>query len=260
MSLIIVAMLLCAGLSSPLVIRQSCHVQVAAHTFYGFPDNDPPGCAIAYDCGRGLAAGGAGTFNDPLTFASAPGEFQICEIIYDPYLRKYLRMEDSCDSCNRDWANKVWHIDIWTGSSTVNGGNDQVNCENRLTPAPQHKPVIRGPGPNLPVDASGTTSFHQRRKRMQIHQLVLFSFVALAASAPGAEDKRSGILDGYESAGDMDFPNAPKNEPTQEPDRRFNGIYIPHTIEWKIPPHRRSEAETNLSSGGAEVTGEYIEN
>ncbi|KAE8336889.1 hypothetical protein BDV24DRAFT_167813 [Aspergillus arachidicola] len=95
---------------------------------------------------------------------------------------------------------------------------------------------------------------------MQIHQLVLFSFVALAASAPGAEDKRSGILDGYESAGDMDFPNAPKNEPTQEPDRRFNGIYIPHTIEWKIPPHRRSEAETNLSSGGAEVTGEYIEN
>ncbi|KAK6819910.1 hypothetical protein RU639_006997 [Aspergillus parasiticus] len=154
MSLIIVAMLLCAGLSSPLVIRQSCHVQVAVHTFYGFPDNDPPSCAISYDCGRGLTAGGAGTFNDPLTFASAPGEFQICEIIYDPYLRKYLRMEDSCDSCNWDWANKVWHIDIWTGSSTVNGGNDQVNCENRLTPAPQHKPIIRGPGPNLPVDAT----------------------------------------------------------------------------------------------------------
>ncbi|GAB1206825.1 hypothetical protein APSETT445_005527 [Aspergillus pseudonomiae] len=105
-----------------------------AHTFYGFPDNDPPGCAIAYDCGRGLTAGGVGTFNDPLTFASAPGEFQICEIIYDPYLRKYLRMEDSCDSCNRNWANKVWHIDIWTGSSTVNGGNDQLDCENKYTP------------------------------------------------------------------------------------------------------------------------------
>ncbi|KAF7615647.1 hypothetical protein AFLA_009156 [Aspergillus flavus NRRL3357] len=94
---------------------------------------------------------------------------------------------------------------------------------------------------------------------MQIHQLVLFSFVGLAASAPVAEDKRSGILDGYETAGDMDFPNAPKNEPTQEPDRLFNGIYIPHTIEWKIPPHRRSEAETDLSSGGATETEDDIE-
>ncbi|KAE8140357.1 hypothetical protein BDV38DRAFT_280353 [Aspergillus pseudotamarii] len=154
MSLIFVAMLLGVGLSSRLAIRQSCHVQDVAHTFYGFPDNDPPGCAIAYDCGRGLTAGGVGTFNDPLTFASAPGEFQICEVIYDPYLRKYLRMEDFCDSCNRNWANKVWHIDIWTGSSAVNGGNDQINCENRLTPTPQHKPIIRGPGPNLPIDAT----------------------------------------------------------------------------------------------------------
>lgn len=64
---------------------------------------------------------------------------------------------------------------------------------------------------------------------------------------------------GYESAGDMDFPNAPKNEPTQEPDRLFNGIYIPHTIEWKIPPHRRSEAETDLSSGRATETEDDIE-
>ncbi|EIT81236.1 hypothetical protein AO1008_02922 [Aspergillus oryzae 100-8] len=101
--------------------------------------------------------------------------------------------------------------------------------------------------------------FPIRSKKMQIHQLVLFSFVGLAASAPVAEDKRSGILDGYESAGDMDFPNAPKNEPTQEPDRLFNGIYIPHTIEWKIPPHRRSEAETDLSSGGAKETEDDIE-
>ena len=27
-------------------------------TFYGYPDNDPPGPAIAYDCGRGNRAGG----------------------------------------------------------------------------------------------------------------------------------------------------------------------------------------------------------
>lgn len=27
-------------------------------TFYGYPDNDPPGPATAYDCGRGSRAGG----------------------------------------------------------------------------------------------------------------------------------------------------------------------------------------------------------
>ena len=27
-------------------------------TFYGYPDNSPPGPAIAHDCGRGYTAGG----------------------------------------------------------------------------------------------------------------------------------------------------------------------------------------------------------
>lgn len=27
-------------------------------TFYGYPDNDPPGPAISYNCGRGNRAGG----------------------------------------------------------------------------------------------------------------------------------------------------------------------------------------------------------
>ncbi|KAE8377712.1 hypothetical protein BDV26DRAFT_292937 [Aspergillus bertholletiae] len=154
MSLKLVVIFLCVGLSSPLTIPQSCYVQDAVHTFYGYPDNDPPGCAIAYDCGRGLTAGGVGTFDDPVTFATAPGEFEICEIIYDPYLRKYLRMEDYCGSCNQSWDSEVWQIDIWTGSSTVNGGNDQLDCENQLTPTPQNQPIIREPGPHLLVDAT----------------------------------------------------------------------------------------------------------
>ena len=57
----------------------------------------------------------------------------------------------------------------------------------------------------------------------------------------------------------MDFPNALMNERKKEPERMFNGIWIPLTIEWKIPPHIRSEAETNLSAGGAEETGDDIE-
>ncbi|KAE8352703.1 hypothetical protein BDV28DRAFT_157661 [Aspergillus coremiiformis] len=154
MALILTSILLGVGLGTTFAVPMPCHVQDVAHTFYGFPDNDPPGSGIAYNCGRGLTAGGVGTFNDPLTFASAPGEFEVCETIYDPFLRKYLRMEDFCNSCNRDWANKIWHIDVWTGSNSVNGGNEQLDCEIKLTPTPQHKPIIRRPGPNLPVDGT----------------------------------------------------------------------------------------------------------
>jgi hypothetical protein len=61
-------------------------------TFFGFPDNDPPSADTAYDCGgRNFVAGGSGTFDDPLTMASAEGEFSQCEIVYVPYLQKYAR-------------------------------------------------------------------------------------------------------------------------------------------------------------------------
>lgn len=125
------------------------------HTFYGYPDNDPPGADIAYDCGRGFKAGGTGTFNDPLTFASAEGEFSRCEVIYDPYLKKYLRYEDFCAQCTTDWKKNVHHIDVWTGSPKTNGGNEQIQCENSLTPDKQT--IVRKPASNLPVD--GKCSF-----------------------------------------------------------------------------------------------------
>jgi hypothetical protein len=117
--------------------------------------NHVPGPATAYDCGRGFKAGGTGTYTDPLTFASAPGEFNQCEVIYDPYLRKYLRFEDFCAQCNTDWkANpKINHIDVWTGSVNVNGGQEQIQCENDLTPADRSQTIVRQPSANLPVDS-----------------------------------------------------------------------------------------------------------
>lgn len=42
---------------------------------------------------------GTGTYTNPLTFASAPGEFTSCEVIYVPYLKKYARFEDYCAQC-----------------------------------------------------------------------------------------------------------------------------------------------------------------
>lgn len=43
---------------------------------------------------------GTGSHSNPLTAASAPGEFDQCEILYIPYLRKYVIIEDTCAKCS----------------------------------------------------------------------------------------------------------------------------------------------------------------
>jgi hypothetical protein len=82
---------------------QGCSITTGVTTtFYGAPDNDPPGAATAYNCGgRNYVAGGTGTYANPLTFASAAGEYNSCEIVYFPYLKKYLRYEDYCQQCSK---------------------------------------------------------------------------------------------------------------------------------------------------------------
>ncbi|QIX02141.1 hypothetical protein AMS68_007658 [Peltaster fructicola] len=65
-------------------------------SFYGKETHKDP---IAYpECGRRIP-GGKGTYESPLTMATAPGEFNKCEIIYVPYLLKYVRFEDVCVDC-----------------------------------------------------------------------------------------------------------------------------------------------------------------
>lgn len=138
------------AISHPLTQNRTCMtITGVTHTFYGFPDNDPPGPAIANDCGRGFVAGGTGAYSDPLTFASAEGEFNPCEIIYDPYLQKYLRYEDICADCTVNWKRGVVHIDVWTGDRAVDGGADQIECEFALTKGTQT--IVRGPNKDLPV-------------------------------------------------------------------------------------------------------------
>jgi len=150
--------------------------QVAV-TFYGYPDNTPAGSGIKCDleykadcdscnngnssnilrattCGpRGETAGGTGTYDDPLTMASAPKWFCHLEVVYLPYIKKYLRYEDYCQACIDDAKNgKDIHIDLWTGSTKTNGGKTQIKCENALTPGSMQE-MIRNPPPNLPVDS-----------------------------------------------------------------------------------------------------------
>ncbi|CAL8580568.1 hypothetical protein XPA_006290, partial [Xanthoria parietina] len=152
--LIVQTVFLASGLLAqafPLTERACSTRSGVTHTFYGYPDNDPPGPATAYNCGgRNNVAGGTGTYTNPLTFASAPGEFTSCEVIYVPYLKKYARFEDYCAQCATDWKTGKYHIDLWTGSSTVNGGANQIQCENNLTPNAQS--IVRQPPSNLAVD------------------------------------------------------------------------------------------------------------
>ncbi|KAF1732760.1 uncharacterized protein CRV24_006652 [Beauveria bassiana] len=120
-------------------------------TFYGYPDNDPPGPAISGNCGRGNRAGGTGTYDDPVTIATAPGELNQCEIVYLPFLTKYGRVEDYCAQCESDWKRGQPHIDIWTGSASRNGGQAQIDCENRLTPGGRYS-IVRDPPKNYGVN------------------------------------------------------------------------------------------------------------
>lgn len=50
---------------------------------------------------KGYQLSGSGTYSDPVTIATAPGELNQCEIIYIPLLTKYGRVEDSCAQCSK---------------------------------------------------------------------------------------------------------------------------------------------------------------
>lgn len=126
------------------------YVKNSRVTFYGGPDNDPPWSdATAFSCdpSRGFHAGGTGAYDDPLSFATADGEYETCEIVYSPYVKKYLRKDDFCATCT------VPQIDIWTGSPhSQKYGDKQIKCEERLTPD-KGQLVIRNPPKNLPVNS-----------------------------------------------------------------------------------------------------------
>jgi hypothetical protein len=117
-------------------------------TFYGFPDNDPPGNGTSIKCpDRDHAASGDGSFQNPLTMAAAEGAFPDCEVAYSPYLKKYLRLEDTCANCQGNW------VDVWIGSSIEDGGDPQKQCENSLTGSDNGKhAIIFSPPPNLEVN------------------------------------------------------------------------------------------------------------
>jgi Ricin-type beta-trefoil lectin domain len=132
-------------------------------TLYGWPDNSPPGDAIAYPEDEGYptihnVASGTGTYANPITYATDQAELAIGTIVYYPYLHRYFIMEDDCTECDEDWTGSgpdggpgLYHIDLWIGGE---GGNssDVINCEDNLTQNSEQ--VIIDPPSNEPVDTT----------------------------------------------------------------------------------------------------------
>jgi hypothetical protein len=113
-------------------------------TLYGWPDNSPPGDAIAYPMDAGyptihnVATAGQtysspGTFATDATWESKQGELPVGVIVYDPHFQKYFILEDECVQCESDWANGEYHIDLWIGGNPPANDTDVENCEDALT-------------------------------------------------------------------------------------------------------------------------------
>jgi 3D (Asp-Asp-Asp) domain-containing protein len=113
--------------------------QTMEATFYGWDDNSPPGNAIAYPKSSGFptvhdAAGGTGTYADPITFASDKSELPIGTLVYAAFIEKYLVMEDDCGGCVSDWStSKSWHIDVWMNSDGSETASKLFDCEDQWT-------------------------------------------------------------------------------------------------------------------------------
>ena len=119
-------------------------------TFYGWYDNTPPGCAIAYP-DLHQCAGGTGSYSDPITFASDTAEIAAGTKIYVPRLEKYFIMEDDCTECDQDWSGQgpdggpgMWHFDLWAGGQN---GNESalLDCEDALTQDGSENVIISPP-------------------------------------------------------------------------------------------------------------------
>lgn len=123
-------------------------ISSAYMTFYGWPDNSPPGPDIAYPVIH-KQAGGTGTYRDPITFASTTKEFPKGTRIYVPYLKRYLLMEDHCVDCAKDWSRGKAHVDVWAGGDSRHK-RAVLACEDKLTPDGKVK-IVPNPPKNLPV-------------------------------------------------------------------------------------------------------------
>ena len=110
-------------------------------TFYGWPDNSPPGGAIAYPKNGGFptvhnVAGGTGTYANPIHLRDRPGgatgrdaavRSGHREVPGDGRRLRRVRHRLVFDS-------QKWHVDVWMNSNgTAADSNAVLGCEDQWT-------------------------------------------------------------------------------------------------------------------------------
>ena len=139
---------------------QPARVQ-ATITFYGWPDNAPPGNKIAHPVLH-KHAGGDGTYCNPTTFATERKNDKAIPYgikIYVPFMKQYFIREDLCTTSGpgsgsgSNGCYGLW-FDLWVGGNKNSKKQAVFKCERELTP--NHEvPVILWPRDGMPVAHAG---------------------------------------------------------------------------------------------------------
>ena len=143
------------------VVKQQPTTVSATITFYGWPDNSPPGNGIAHGIIH-KHAGGDGTYCNPTTFATEHSNNRRIPYgikIYVPFLKQYFIREDLCAASGPPTGSgsngcyKLW-FDLWVGGNAKSKARAVVKCERMLTPG-QKVQVILYPRSGMPVANPG---------------------------------------------------------------------------------------------------------
>jgi len=133
----------------------------ATITFYGWPDNTPPGNKIAHPIIH-KHAGGDGTYCNPTTFATERANNTTIPYgikIYVPFIKQYFIREDLCaasgpkSGSGSKGCHGLW-FDLWIGGTAKSNKHAVISCEDKLTPNGQVS-VILWPSDGLPVAHAG---------------------------------------------------------------------------------------------------------
>ena len=133
----------------------------ATITFYGWPDNSPPGDAIAHPVIHKVASGD-GTYCNPTTFATERKNDMRVPYgmkIYVPTIEQYFIREDDCAHSGpkrghgHNGCSGLW-FDLWIGGDKASKPHAVFWCENHLTPNGKVQ-VILDPDDGEPVSDPG---------------------------------------------------------------------------------------------------------